>query len=106
LCRVEEIPEMSGRNLRIAYLNDFTFFSARKLLTHGLRVSLYDRSSPFDASLAVKLVVGSVRENDEHPEALAVIDHKESIDGFAANFGESGRDLGCAFWQDELKLCG
>jgi hypothetical protein len=98
------MPETSGRNLLVAYLNDFTFPIARKLLTHGLRISLHDRSSPFNASLAVKLVVGSVRENDEHPKAIAVMGHKESIDGLPANFGESGRDFCCACWQGELKL--
>ena len=51
--------------MRIAYLNDFTFFIARKLLPHGLRVSLDDRSSTFDASLAIKFVVRPVREDDE-----------------------------------------
>jgi hypothetical protein len=95
---------MSGRKVRIAYLNDFTFFDARKLLTHGLRISLCDRSSPFDASLAIEFVVRPVRENDEHPEAIPVVGHKESIDGLPANFGESGRDFCCACWQDELKL--
>ena len=96
---------MSGSDLRIAYLNDFTLVT-RKLPAHGLRISFYDRPSAADASLAVKLVVGAVRENHEQPERIAVIDHKESIDGFPANCGESGRDLGCTFWQDELKLYG
>jgi hypothetical protein len=90
--------------LRVTYLNDFTFSFARKLLTHGLRVSLGDRSSTFDASLAIEFVVRPVRENDEHPEAIPVVGHKESIDGLPANFGESGRDFCCACWQDELKL--
>ena len=90
--------------MRIAYLNDFTFFDARKLLTHGLRVPLCDRSSTFDASLPIEFVVRPVRENDEHPEAIPVIGHKESIDGLPANFGESGRDFCCACWQGELKL--
>jgi hypothetical protein len=100
------MPEKSGRNLRIAYLNDFTLLVARKLLTYRLGVSLTNRSSTFDASLAIKFVVGPVREDDEHPEAIAVIGHKQPIDGFPANFGEGGRDLGCMFRQDELKLYG
>ena len=49
---------------RLAYLHDFAR-TARKLLTHGLRVPSADGPSAIDFSLPVKLVIGPVRENEK-----------------------------------------